>query len=66
VPASVGCDDRPCGYLLFGPPYDDLAAGARGWLVEQTPGQHLHQIVEPAAVAERLIAFAQRFTTAAD
>jgi hypothetical protein len=40
VPASAGCDDRPCGYPLFGPPYHDLAAGAgaRGWLVGQIPG----------------------------
>lgn len=67
VPTPSGWEDRPCGYLLFGPPYDDLAAeaGARGWLVEQIPGQHLHQIVDPTAVAERLIAFAQRFATAA-
>ena len=65
VPVPVGWDDRPCGYLLFGPPYDNLAAeaGAHGWLVEEIPGQHLHQIVEPGAVAERLIMFAQRFAT---
>lgn len=67
VPVPVGWDDRPCGYLVFGPPYDELAAeaGVRGWLVEEISGQHLHQIVEPGAVAERLITFAQRFATAA-
>ena len=67
VPAPAGWDDHPCGYLVFGPPYDDLAAeaGSRGWPVEEISGQHLHQIVEPGAVAERLIAFAQRFAAAA-
>lgn len=47
----------PCGYLLFGPPYDDEAADAhgRGWPVETLPGEHLHQIVEPDAVADLLI-----------
>ncbi len=63
VPVPVGWDDDlPCGYLVFGPPYDEAAADARrrGWLVEQLPGQHLHQIVDPDATADRLISMARR------
>lgn len=62
VPVPPGWDDRPCGYLLFGPPYDEVAAiaRARGWLVDELSGQHLHQIVDPDAVAERLILMAER------
>lgn len=54
--ASVGC-----GYLVFGPPYDAEAAEARdrGWLVRQLPGQHLHQLVDPAGTAGHLVAMAQ-------
>jgi pimeloyl-ACP methyl ester carboxylesterase len=61
VPVPVGWDDVPCGYLLFGPPYDEVAADARGrgWLVEELPGEHLHQIVDPDATADRLIAMAR-------
>ena len=64
VPVPTGWDDRPCGYLLFGPPYQEMAADAsdRGWLVERMPGQHLHQIVDPVGVAERLITMAERLT----
>lgn len=61
VPVPPGWDTHPCGYLLFGPPYDEVAADARrrGWLVEELPGQHLHEIVDPDAVADRLIRMAQ-------
>jgi hypothetical protein len=60
LPVPDGWDDRPCGYLLFGPAYDGEAQDARerGWRVEHIPGEHLHQIVDPDAVAERLIAMA--------
>lgn len=62
VPVPAGWSDQPCGYLLFGPPYDEVAADARhrGWLVEELPGQHLHQIVDPDGVADRLITMAER------
>jgi len=66
VPVPVGWDSQPCGYLLFGPPYDEVAADARsrGWLVEELPGQHLHQIVDPDSVADRLITMAERLAAA--
>lgn len=65
VPIPDG-STRPSGYLWFGPPYDDPAADARqrGWLVEQLPGGHLHQVVDPTAVAERLVEMAARVMSA--
>jgi hypothetical protein len=53
VPAPPGWDDPTCGYVLFAPPYDTIAA-ACGWPVEHLPGRHLHQLVDPAAVAEAI------------
>jgi hypothetical protein len=66
VPVPAGWDKTPCGYLLFGPPYDAVAAEARdrGWLVEELPGGHLHQVVDPDATAGRLISMADRLTMA--
>jgi pimeloyl-ACP methyl ester carboxylesterase len=62
VPVPTGWAARPCAYLLFGPPYDDEATEAqgRGWLVEQLPGGHLHQLVDPDGVARRLLAIADQ------
>ena len=62
VPVPAGWDAQPCAYLLFGPPYDELAAAARGrgWIVEQLPGRHLHQLVDPDGVARLLLAIAQQ------
>ena len=62
VPVPTGWDVRPCAYLLFGPPYDEAATEAqgRGWLVEQLPGGHLHQLVDPDGVARRLLAIADQ------
>jgi pimeloyl-ACP methyl ester carboxylesterase len=62
IPVPAGWDDVPCGYLLFGAPYDEAAADAsrRGWLVERLPGEHLHQIVDPDATTDSLIGMAQR------
>jgi hypothetical protein len=57
VPAPVGWDDHPCGYLLFSPPYEGQAnrARERGWPVRSVPGEHLHQIVDPDRVARALL-----------
>lgn len=64
VPAPLGWDAVPCGYLYFGPPYDELAeqASGRGWPVRHEPGLHLHQIVEPDRVADTLIDMARQLT----
>ncbi|MGW2830787.1 alpha/beta hydrolase [Streptomyces sp. NPDC001286] len=60
IPVPVGWDDHPCSYLLFGPPYDGLAAEARerGWRVAHLPGEHLHQIVDPVGTARHLVELA--------
>ncbi|MFF0290637.1 alpha/beta hydrolase [Streptomyces sp. NPDC005262] len=60
VPVPDGWDDHPCSYLLFGPPYDELAAEARerGWRVAHLPGAHLHQIVDPAGTSRHLVELA--------
>jgi hypothetical protein len=60
VPAPAGWAAQPCAYLLFGPPYDEMATEARGrgWIVEQLPGGHLHQLVDPDGVAGSLVAIA--------
>ncbi|MGA5299145.1 alpha/beta hydrolase [Nucisporomicrobium flavum] len=53
LPVPDGWDARPCAYLKFSEPYDADAAdaAARGWPVEAVPGEHLHQVVDPDAVA---------------
>jgi hypothetical protein len=63
IPVPGGWDDRPCGYLLFGPPYDRMAQDARvrGWTVGHVPGQHLHQLVDPDAVADHIVAMTHRW-----
>jgi hypothetical protein len=57
VPVPDGWADHPCGYLLFGPPYDDLAdeARERGWPVGHLPGAHLHQLVDPDGTARHVV-----------
>jgi len=62
IPVPGGWDDHLCSYVLFGPPYDDLAAeaGERGWRVAHLPGEHLHQIVDPAGTARLLVELAGR------
>ncbi|MCM2413009.1 alpha/beta hydrolase [Streptomyces sp. RKAG290] len=57
VPVPDGWDDHPCSYLLFGPPYDDVATDARerGWCVAHLAGAHLHQIVDPVGTARHLV-----------
>jgi pimeloyl-ACP methyl ester carboxylesterase len=64
IPAPGGWGDRPCGYLLFGPSYEGMAheARERGWAVDELPGGHLHQLVDPAAVAARLLAMTRSWS----
>jgi hypothetical protein len=58
IPVPAGWNDGiPCGYLMFAPPGQDgddekaREARERGWRVERLPGLHLHQLVDPDAVA---------------
>ena len=68
IPVPDGWDNRPCGYLLFGPPYDRMARDARerGWNIDHVPGQHLHQLVDPDTVATRIIAMTDRWGVSGD
>jgi pimeloyl-ACP methyl ester carboxylesterase len=60
IPVPGGWDERPCGYLLFSDAYEGQAdqARSRGWPVRTVAGQHLHQVVDPAGVAEALLELA--------
>jgi hypothetical protein len=57
VPVPAGWDDHPCAYVQFSSAYDAPAAEARrrGWDVRLLPGEHLHQVVDPDAVARTLL-----------
>jgi hypothetical protein len=68
IPAPDGWDDRPSGYLLFGPPYDRMAQDARerGWHVQHVPGNHLHQLIDPDMVTARIVAISHRRSLSAD
>ncbi len=58
LPVPADWAGIPGAYLAFGEAYaserDD--ARARGWPVRTLPGQHLHQLVQPAQVAAELVA----------
>ena len=64
IPVPDGWDAQPCGYLLFGPPYEQVAheAAARGWAVERIPGRHLHLLVDPGGVAARIAGMARTWS----
>lgn len=64
IPVAPDWDRRPCAYVLFGPPYDEVAGDARGrgWDVTEIPGAHLHEIVDPGAVAAHLEELRTRWT----
>src|SRR5215472_1659606 len=57
VPAPPAWAARPCAFLQFSAGYEEPAALARslGWPVRTVPGEHLHQVVDPGAVATALV-----------
>ncbi len=68
LPLTYFADAQPaaplparCAYLAFGDAYAEEVARARrsGWPVWTLPGRHLHQLVDPGAVAEVLVAAAE-------
>ncbi len=63
IPQPRGWAARPCGYLLFSAGYTALAdrARERGWPVAFTEGEHLHQVVDPDAVARAIVDLAASF-----
>ncbi len=60
VPAPDEWAGHRCGYLVFSEAYAHEAdeARRRGWTVHSLPGEHLHQIVDPAGVAAALTGLA--------
>jgi len=56
LPIEPGWTDLPCGYLTFSRGYEQEMAKARtrGWPVAEAPGEHLHMLVDPAAVGAAL------------
>ncbi|MEP6814246.1 MAG: hypothetical protein ABI873_01705 [Marmoricola sp.] len=57
VPTPVGWELLACAYLGFGETYADeqAIAGQRGWPVDVLPGRHLHQVMDPDAVADHIV-----------
>src|SRR5262249_59284256 len=62
-PAPDGWDTPPCGYLWFGAPYDKGAAqaSAQGWPTAHLPGNHLHMLTDPDAVAAAVLRIADNW-----
>jgi hypothetical protein len=60
APVPPGWDDHTRVYLRFSEGYEAEArqAAQRGWPVRTLPGEHLHQLVDPAGVAAVLREFA--------
>ena len=58
VPSPAGWERLPAAYLGFGEAYaaEQARARAAGWPVSRLPGRHLHPVVEPAVVANAVIA----------
>ena len=56
--APGGWDERPGAYLAFGDTYsaERDAAARRCWPVRTLPGEHLHQLNDPAQVSDALVA----------
>jgi len=42
-----------------------VQAGQRGWMVEHLGGAHLHMVIDPAAVADRIGRLIERCLAAA-
>jgi hypothetical protein len=57
IPGPAGWHEQPAGYIHFGDVYKPEARQAQemGWPVIRLEGQHLHMLVEPAAVAEAIL-----------
>jgi alpha/beta hydrolase family protein len=61
-PAPQNWPPRRAGYLLFSESYRQQArqAALLGWPVRELPGQHLHMLADPAAVAAAIVDLADR------
>jgi len=59
-PVSPGWPPAPAAFLRFGEGYRKVAAAMarRGWPVAELQGEHVHMVVDPAAVAAALMGLA--------
>ncbi len=59
-PAPDGWDRAPCAYIWFAEPYDTGVERAtiHGWPTRHVPGNHLHMLVDPDAVATAVVEMA--------
>ncbi len=57
TPVFPGWPDAPCAYIQLSPAYDPEAQAARasGWRVETLEAGHLHMLVDPHGVAEKIL-----------
>jgi hypothetical protein len=62
IPVFDTWPDAPCAYLYFSPSYAHWAHWAQraGWPVHKIEAGHFHMLVDPAAVADVLVAVTQR------
>ena len=62
IPVPAGWPDAPGGYLQFSAPYDAAANEARalGWPLIALPSGHFQMLVDPAGVADALLALLAR------
>jgi pimeloyl-ACP methyl ester carboxylesterase len=60
-PAPDGWDRPPCAFIWFAEPYDTGAdrAAAHGWPTRRVPGNHLHMLFQPDAVAAAVLELAR-------
>ena len=59
-PAPDDWDRLPCSYIWFAEPYDTAAerASAHNWPTRHVPGNHLHMLIDPDAVAAAVLEMA--------
>lgn len=57
IPVFAGWPHAPCVYIRFSKAYQRPAAQARqkGWVTEEIRAGHFHMLVDPAAVADKII-----------
>ena len=63
TPLPAGWNDRPRGVSAVRTPYHHMAQGSpdRRWDIGQVQCKRLHQLVDPDAVADRIIAMTERW-----
>lgn len=62
IPVPESWDVVGVAYIRFSEAYaaQENEAQDRGYIVEQLPGEHLHMLVDPAAVADRILGVTEK------